>query len=210
MPSHRKNMTQAVQAVTEALKRGDVGVLPTDTIYGIVGSALKKNTVQRIYALRKRDLKKPMIILIGDVRDMKKFGVALDARIVRLLKKVWPGKVSVIMPIGSAWRGIGGTTSRTAPLIKFKYLHRGTRSLAFRLPKPKWLRALLRKTGPLVAPSANFEGATPARTIAEARKYFGDKVSFYIDIGKLNSKPSTLAKIENGQLTVLRKGAAKI
>jgi L-threonylcarbamoyladenylate synthase len=175
------------------LKAGGVGILPTDTIYGIVGSAARPKTVQKIYKLRKRNPKKPMIILIGDIRDLKRFGVRLDTWTKSILKKLWPGKVSVVFPTK-----------------KFRYLNRGTGTLAFRMPKPKWLNQLLRATGPLVAPSANFEGKDPARTVAEAKRYFGDKVQFYIDIGRLVSKPSTLVAIERGTLKVLRKGAVRL
>ncbi len=56
----------------EVLRRGGVGVMPTDTIYGIVGSALRPSTVRRIYRLRRRNLRKPMIILIFDQISQRK------------------------------------------------------------------------------------------------------------------------------------------
>jgi L-threonylcarbamoyladenylate synthase len=175
--------------ISEILASGGVGVMPTDTIYGVVGSALNKKIVERIYRLRKRNLKKPMIVLIGDINDLKLFGVKMNRRIEKILKSVWPGKVSVIV---------------SCPSRKFSYLHRGTKTLAFRLPKPRWLRVLLKTTGPLVAPSANFEGEPPAKTIAEAKKYFADKIDFYADAGRMDSKPSKLIKIEKGKIVVLR------
>jgi len=187
--------------ITKNLKRGGIGVLPTDTMYGIVGRALNKKTVERIYVLRKRNPKKPMIILIAHVGDVARFGVALDAQTKKILDHVWPGKVSVVLP-----QSVGNKKL----VKKFRYLHRGTRSLAFRLPEPAWLRALLLKTGPLVAPSANFEGRPPARTVKEAKRYFGDKVQFYVDIGRLASKPSTLVAAERGIIRVLRPGAVNI
>ncbi|OGI98612.1 threonylcarbamoyl-AMP synthase [Candidatus Nomurabacteria bacterium RIFCSPLOWO2_02_FULL_40_10] len=178
-----------MKKVVEILQGGGVGVLATDTIYGIVGSALKKSAVLRIYKLRKRNLKKPMIILIGSLDDLNLFGVRLDAKTKKLLSEFWPGKVSVILPCRSK---------------KFSYLHRGTKTLAFRLPKLKWLRVVLEKTGPLVAPSANWEGAKPSRTVKEAKKYFGNKIDFYMSRGALNSKPSTLIKIEGNKVKLLR------
>jgi len=181
--------------VIQMLQSGGVGVIPTDTIYGIVGSALDFEIVQRIYKLRKRNLQKPMIILIANMDDLAFFGIQPNIKTKRILKKLWPGKVSVIMP---------------CKLKEFEYLHRGTKQLAFRLPKLKWLRALLEETGPLVAPSANFEGEPSAKTIREAKKYFGRKIEFYVDAGKLESKPSTLVKIEKGKLQVLREGAVKV
>lgn len=78
------------------------------------------------------------------------------------------------------------------------------------MPALAWLRTLLHKTGPLVAPSANLEGHPPAWTVREAKRYFDDKVDFYIDAGRLGGRPSTLIKIENGKVIVLRQGAAKI
>ncbi|HEX4103952.1 MAG TPA: L-threonylcarbamoyladenylate synthase [Candidatus Paceibacterota bacterium] len=180
------------------LRRGEVGILPTDTLYGIVGSALNARTVRKIYSLRRRNPTKPMIVLIADLRDLARFGITPARAAHAIVKRVWPGKVSVVLPIGNS------------AAKKFKYLHRGTNTLAFRLPRPAWLRSLLKKTGPLVAPSANFEGKPPARTVAEAKKYFGDKVKFYVDFGRVASKPSTLIAINGGEVKVLRKGAVKI
>lgn len=173
-------------------------MIPTDTIYGLVGSALNKKTVERIYKLRGRNLKKPMIILIGSIGDLKNFGVAVDSETMKQLKKFWPGKVSVILQMENS----------KLRREKFEYLHRGTRSLAFRLPKPHWLKKLLIATGPLVAPSANWEGKPPAYTIREAKKYFGNKVDFYVDGGRLFSGPSTLIKIQEGKIAILRKGVS--
>jgi L-threonylcarbamoyladenylate synthase len=183
------------------LKFGGVGIFPTDTIYGIVGSALQPKTVERIYFWRKRDSGKPPIILASSARDIKKFGVMPDAATKKILSQVWPGKVSVVLPI---------SPRRKQAFKKFQHLHRGTGMLAFRVPKSAWLRKLLQKTGPLIAPSANFEGEPPALTIRAARKYFGKNVDFYADAGRLVSKPSTLIKIEKGNVIVLREGAVKI
>ncbi len=191
--AHR--FAEAVRAASDALVAGGIGVMPTDTIYGLVGSALRRRTVERVYRLRKRDPKKPMIVLIAAPEDVWHFGAKLDARAKKLLRKVWPGKVSVIL-----------TCSRG----KFSYLHRGTKALAFRVPKPAWLHTLLLKTGPLVAPSANREGEPPACTIREAKRYFGTRAAFYLDHGRLDGKPSALVQIRNGKIVVLRKGGATL
>lgn len=177
---------------SELLKDNKVGVLPTDTIYGLVGSALSKGVVEKIYKLRKRSFDKPMIILISSLDDLKLFDVQLDHSSRNVLQKVWPNKVSVILP---------------CPYPKFEYLHRGKNTLAFRMPNDKQLLGLLAKTGPLVAPSANFEGERPAESILEAKGYFGDLVDFYLDKGLLKSEPSTLIDITSGEIKILRQGA---
>lgn len=181
-----------IKKITKILLFGGIGVLPTDTIYGIVGSALNSKTVENIYFLRKRNLDKPMIILISSFEDLSLFGIKLNKKLEEILKKNWPGKISFILD---------------CKLKKFKYLHRGKNTLAFRFPNEKSLLELLKKTGPLVAPSANFEGSAPSEDFKKTYKYFGDKIDFYVDFGKLKSKPSTIVKIKNKEVIILREGA---
>jgi L-threonylcarbamoyladenylate synthase len=164
--------------------------LPTDTIYGLVGSALNKETVERIYKVRKRERTKPFIVLISDIRDLKILGIKLKPFQKNLIKKFWPGPYSLIFDCKSK---------------KFEYLHRGKQNLALRVPRPKWLRNLLKKVGPLVAPSANLAGMPHAKTIREAKKYFGESIDFYFDAGKIDKKPSTLIDIRKKEIKILRK-----
>lgn len=181
--------------VIKILKNGGVGVLPTDTLYGLVGLAVNKDAVERIYKLKKRGSNKPLIILISDIKDLKIFGVEKKFGVRHRILQYWPGKVSIAL---------------ACPNLKFSHLHTRNGTMGFRLPKPQWLRDLLKKTGPLVAPSANLEGEEPAKTISQAKIYFGDKIDFYVDKGKLTSKPSTLIKIVNNDIIVLRRGAVTI
>ncbi len=174
----------------EILKHGGIGVMPTDTLYGIVGFAMSSDTVERIYRVKKRNTQKPLIVLISSIDDVKNFEIDnLGEEQLKVLAHYWPGPTSILLPCASS---------------KFEYLHRGTGSIAFRVPNKKELIDLLRKTGPLVAPSANKEGEKPAATSAEARNYFGNEVDFYIDGGELNNQPSTLLKIVDGKITKLR------
>ncbi|MBI2040193.1 threonylcarbamoyl-AMP synthase [Candidatus Microgenomates bacterium] len=182
--------------LVQLLKSGKVAVMPTDTIYGIVGSALFPETVENIYRLRKRATDKPFIILIHSLNDLNHFNITLTEKKVKFLEKIWPNPVSIVLPCGDA---------------KLKYLHRGKNSLAFRMPKDEKLMEILKSTGPLVAPSANFEGEKPSETIDEAKKYFRDKVAFYLDRGRINSQPSTLIKLNNnGSYEILREGDFKL
>ncbi len=184
---------ETIQAreVRSILKRGGIGVTPTDTIYGVVGSAFSRETVLRIYRLRERSRKKPMIVLIGKMSDLALFGVRLTKEIRRRVNQFWPGKVSIILP---------------CPHGEFAYLHRGGGTLAFRLPARRELLVLLRATGPLVAPSANPEGKRPASTLEEAKHYFGRRVDFYVDGGCVASAPSTLIEFKGERVVVLRRG----
>jgi len=176
--------------VIRILKANGVGVMSTDTLYGLVGGAFSKSAVERIYKIKKRNTKKPLIILISKISDLEKFGIKISTEHTKILKKFWPGEVSVILDCKSK---------------KFKYLHRGTKSLAFRLPKNKKLTEILKKTGPLVAPSANPEGQKPARSITEAERYFQKSSDFYLSGGELKGEPSILVKLnKKGKIKILR------
>jgi L-threonylcarbamoyladenylate synthase len=175
---------------TLLLKEGAIGVIPTDTIYGICTSAFNKKSVEKVYKLRKRNPNKPCIILISNFDDLKKFNVKLNSWQRKILEKLWPGRVSVILSCRDS---------------EFSYIHRGTNSLSFRLPKDKLILNILKISGPIIAPSANWEGYEPAKNIREAKRYFGDKV-FYLDRGNLISKPSTLIDLRKKKIKILREG----
>lgn len=197
------------EETAEILQRGGIGVIPTDTIYGLVGSAFKKKTVERIYDLKDRNEKKPFIVLISGYADLERFGVRLSKDLREQLQKFWSRKKDIQ---DLSWdtvrkkKDIRPTSViLTVPSKKLAYLHRGTGTIAFRMPSAPLLRRFLRKTGPLVAPSANPEGQPPATTIQEAQDYFEDEVDFYVDSGKKRGKPSRLIDISSGRLEILRK-----
>jgi L-threonylcarbamoyladenylate synthase len=172
------------------LKEGAIGVIPTDTIYGICASAFNRKSVEKVYKLRKRNPNKPCIILISSFDDLKKINVRLKSWQRKILEKLWPGKVSVIL---------------SCPYKEFYYLHRGTNSLSFRLPKNKLILNILKISGPLIAPSANWEGYEPAKNIKSAKRYFDNKV-FYLDRGDLISKSSSLIDLREKKIKILREG----
>ncbi len=175
----------------EILQNG-IFVCATDTLYGMCTSAFDKKNVERIYELKGRDEKKPFIILISKIIDLKKFGVTISKKQHMFLDEIWPGKVSVVLP---------------CMLKKFEYLHRGTEGLAFRMPRKNSIIDILEITGPLVAPSANRQGEHPAETITEARDIFGDDVDLYISDGKLKGEPSTIITFTDDKLICIREGA---
>lgn len=188
-------MKENNENIIDILLNDGVGILPTDTLYGLVGRALSERVVERISQLKRRNDKNPFIILISSLEDLGLFGIKADEAFKELMRKYWPGKISIIFSCDNE---------------KLAYLHMGTKSLAFRMPDKKNLLDLLKETGPLVAPSANHPGEKPALTTEEARNYFGGNVDFYVDEGKLESLPSTLVKLENGKTVILREGAVNV
>lgn len=192
----KKRYFEGMKSVTrdrfvDALRDGAIGFLATDTVYGVVCRAECQNSVEHVYAVRKRDLEKACIILIANAEEVKKFSISFDAFAERVTHGVWPGPVSVLFSCTND---------------QWAYLHRGTNRLAFRVPDDEDLRALLARTGPIIAPSANMQGASVAETIDEARKMFGDAVDVWEDAGRLRGKPSTLIAVEKNDIVLKREG----
>lgn len=181
----------------KVLKGNGIAVMPTDTLYGIVGRAENEKTVNDIYKLRKRAPDKPCIVLIGNMNELEKFSIALSEEQKNILQKYWLQEKTE-------------DYSATSFVLdcedeNFAYLHCGTKTLAFRLPAQANLQKLLKETGPLVAPSANLEGLPPAQNITEAKKYFGDGVDLYIDGGEIKDKASRVVRLhKDGSVDVLR------
>lgn len=168
--------------LVKLLKNGGTVVMPCDTIYGICASALNKNSVERVYNIKSRNLNKPCIVLVSSADGIID-NFLLEKSMLIKAKNYWPGPVSIVIDYNSS---------------QFDYLHRGSGSIAFRVPGVKALRELLKQTGPLIAPSANPENSPPATTIQEAYQYFGDKVDYYLDGGTMAGKPSRIIHIAQG------------
>lgn len=172
---------------------GAVGVLPTDTVYGLVARAHDQSAVQRLYDLKSRE-GKPGTLIAADTSQLAELG--LKTRYLKAVEQFWPGAVSVILPCSD-------------PALQ--YLHQGKYSLAVRIPDQPELLRLLERTGPLLTSSANHPAEPTANTVDEARAYFGDKVDFYVDGGDLSGRaPSTVIRIVDDAIEVLREGAVKL
>lgn len=175
------------QDVTKLLCSGAIGVIRTDTLYGLVCRAADQVAVERIYAIKGRDDTKSPIVLVSNINQLFDRPSA-EERVV--IESVWPGPVSVIIH------------STQAP----EWIRRQNDSVAYRMPANDALCALLEKTGPLIAPSANPQSQPPALSIEEAMNYFGSFVDFYVEGGIVESSmPSKLLRIDSkGNIERLR------
>jgi len=179
--------------LTDLFQKGAVGVLPTDTIYGLVTPARQAASVARLYALKDRE-QKPGTVIAASIQQLIDLG--LDAAILAQLAHLWPNPISVVVPAPES----------------LDYLDQNVGSLAVRIPKDPALQALLLLTGPLVTTSANHPGQTPAGNVGEAQDYFNGAVDFYVDGGDRNNRPpSTVVRLESdGGLKTLRPGAVTL
>jgi L-threonylcarbamoyladenylate synthase len=174
-------------------KPGAVGVIPTDTVYGIVARAADRASVKRLYEVKKRS-HKPGTIIAASREQLELLG--LKHRYLKAVEQFWPGAVSIIIPASDP---------------DLAYLRQGQPSLAVRIPKLTTLHELLTKTGPLLTSSANIAGEPVAVNVEQAKAYFGNQVDFYEDGGNLaGHQASTLIQIVDDAVVVLRQGAVKV
>jgi L-threonylcarbamoyladenylate synthase len=174
------------------LKAGAVGVLPTDTIYGLACLATDQTAVARLYELKSRD-HKPGTIIAADIQQLVDLG--LKRRYLTAVTQLWPNPLSIIIPCGP----------------ELKYLHKGKNGLAVRLVAVSPIQTLLSQTGPLLTTSANHPDQPTATTVEMARQYFNGQLDFYVDGGDLTGRlPSTLIRVVDDAIEVLRPGAVTI
>ncbi len=176
----------------QAVQAGAVGILPTDTVYGVVAKISDGAAVDRLYGLKQR-VAKPGTIIAADSEQLIDLG--LKARYLKAVENYWPGAVTVVIPAGP----------------ELAALHKGSYSLAVRIPADQYIHSFLKQTGPLMTTSANRPGEPPANDLKEAQAYFEDAVDFYVDGGNLKGhQPSTIIRMVDDAVEVLRPGAVTI
>ncbi|RUM31499.1 MAG: threonylcarbamoyl-AMP synthase [Aquifex sp.] len=179
---------KALEKAVEVLKNGEIVVAPTDTLYGMLTDATSEEAVRRLYNIR-RPSGKPFLILIPDETWINKLCLELPKGYEELLKVE------------------GLTLILKTTCDKFSYINKG--SLAVRIPRKGFIKELLKTFAkPVVAPSVNPEGKKPAETISEAVKYFGEKVSLYVDAGEIKGEPSTILDLKE-DIKIVREGKVK-
>lgn len=179
-------MNDTFNELANVLANGGIAVVRTDTIYGIIGRASKRKAVEKIYEVKNRDPSKQCIILIpgsGSVREH-------SSAIAQFSTPDQP-PTSIIVNVKD----------------QHDWLTRGGDTLAYRVVRDELLKKVIQAVGPVIAPSANPEGMPPARTIEEAKAYFGDAVDLYVDGGEVpeDVKASRIVRVKpDGASFVIR------
>lgn len=173
--------------IVETLCSDGVGVMATDTVYGVVARLQSPTAVEKLYRIKHGSISRPVgTVLVASADQLRDI---VDSQYIEKASAFWPGPVSVILPVNG-----------------LDYAHNGLGSLPFRIPADEQLVAILKQTGPLATSSANLPMQPTATTIQQAKEYFGDAVDFYQDGGDLSGKAaSRIIKIlDNGEVQEIR------
>jgi L-threonylcarbamoyladenylate synthase len=185
---------EKVKIVAQALLKEGIVVYPTETFYGLGACCLSKKAVKRIYRLKKRDLSKPLSVIISDLDLVEKIAVSIPPSFWILAQEFWPGPLTLVL--------------KAAPQFPESLLGPG-HSLGMRLPAIAWLRELVRQVAsPITATSANISGEKEICEAEEIVKIFGKKVDLIVAGGKTQGiLPSTVIDLTSEKPKILREGA---
>ena len=184
---------QGLAAAVEALRGGDVVIMPTDTVYGIGADAFNNGAVEKLLATKKRGPDMPVPVLVGSWTTIQGLVREFSDTAKTLVEAFWPGGLSIIVPEAPSLPWNLGDT-------------RGT--VLLRMPNQPLALELLQEVGPMAVSSANISGHPPAVKIHEARQQFGSHVPVYLDGGEATiGEASTIIDISSGNPVILREGA---
>jgi len=179
----------------QVLAEGAVVAYPTDTVYGLGCDAANPDALQRLDLLKGRPARKPYSILYSDVSRLLADFPHLNDYQVRLVRRLLPGKVTLVLPVASA-------SSIPANVVADGRV--GVRVVDY----PALQTLLAQYSRPVVTTSANPADAVPARNVAEILNYFGAQISLILDGGDAGcSLPSTVLRLETDGYEILRAGA---
>jgi len=184
-----------VEDAIAALERGGIVVYPTETFYGLGARALDARAVTAVAALKGRDADKPIAVIVSEVSEVPRVVARIPAPARLLIERCWPGPLTLVLP----------ARADLPP-----QLTAGTGTIGVRVSSHPVARALA-AGGPLTATSANPGGMPPARDVATARGYFGDRVGAYVDRGALTGEVgSTVLVVGDDSARVVRAGAIAV
>jgi tRNA threonylcarbamoyl adenosine modification protein (Sua5/YciO/YrdC/YwlC family) len=182
----------AIKEAARAIGRGELVVLPTDTVYGIAADPANPAAVSRLLAAKGRSRRKPPPVLIPDAQLLDSLAASLTPAARALARSFWPGPLTLVVVAapGLDWDlgALGGT-------------------IALRVPDGDVARDLLAETGPLATSSANRTRLPDARTAAQAAAQLGETVAIVLDAGPSGAAPaSTVVDVTGPHPRLLRAG----
>ncbi|MEU0564338.1 L-threonylcarbamoyladenylate synthase [Nonomuraea sp. NPDC005983] len=193
------DLEQRAQGLTEAaaaVRRGELVVLPTDTVYGIGADAFTHTAVAALLDAKGRGRDMPPPVLVGTVRAATALVEDLGPYGQDLIDAFWPGPLTLVCKANRALSWDLGDTKGT---------------VAVRMPLHPVALDLLKETGPMAVSSANRSGAPAATTAEEAEEQLGDSVAVYLDGGKTtDDTPSTILDLTTAVPRLLRSGAIPV
>lgn len=182
-----------IEEITKVLNEGGVVVCPTDTVYGILCDATNIGSVRRIYKLKQRIHSKPMIVLASNVEMIEKYCTDINDLERKLINTYAPGELTIILK-----------KSNLIPDIVTANMD----SVGIRIPNDSNLLDIINRLNrPIVSTSANVSNMDTITSIDLLEESIKINVDYVYDGGYINRDPSTIVKVENNKIKILRDGS---
>lgn len=185
--------TDPVAEAVAAARRGELIVLPTDTVYGVGTRPDDPAATARVFEAKRRPPGLTLPVLVASTAAGRRLA-SFDERAERLALFSWPGPLTLVLPRATASRGweLGGDEE----------------TIGIRVPSDPLALAVLAQAGPLAVTSANVSGEPPARTCDELVATFGDAVAVYLCRDEpIAGIASTVVDLAHGEPQILREGS---
>lgn len=188
------NFENGIKTAQSIIQNGGVIACATDTVYGLSCDPFCEDAVKKIYALKGRSEKAPLLLVAHKDYDISDL-VYIDQNTQKYLEKYWPNSVTFIFKIKDN---------------RLFALSCGKDTIAIRKPKNAMFEHLLSACPLLTSTSANVSGMPPATNIQEVLGYFDTRVGLVLDGGQSGTQSSTIVDVSSGEVKVLRQGKVVI
>jgi L-threonylcarbamoyladenylate synthase len=180
--------------VSKIVKNGGIAIVPTDTVYGFIVDVFNINAQKMLYKIKKRDFKKPFILMSYNIKNIKSF-VKMSDDVLKFVKDFWPGQVTLILE-----------TTEIGKIVSY-----GRSDLGVRIPNNKFMLDLLNEIGnPVFSTSANFSLKKSAKDICDV-SCFNNIVDVIVDGGKCTfSNESTILDMIKFPYIIVRNGSFNV
>ena len=182
-----------IEKIESILKSGGVIAFPTETVFGLAVMSDKKENFDKLVKVKNRAPDKPFTLMISKIEQVEKI-VEINDKIKKIINKFMPGPLTLILKV-----------KENVEIPKF--LDLGSGFIGIRMPKDSFILKLIDNLNcPLLVPSANKSNQTPAKNIDEIIKVFNDEIDCVVDGESGSGVPSTVAKIVDNNIFILREG----
>ncbi|MBH76895.1 MAG: threonylcarbamoyl-AMP synthase [Dehalococcoidia bacterium] len=194
LPAASEPSPESISATVQALRNGSLGILPTDTVYGVVADIRCDKAVKALYEAKEKDPKEPLQLLFPSSREALRSYARLSPDAIRLVDGLGPGPWTIITPAVEGW---------TSPALA------GGQTVGVRMPPVATLQMVLDSLGaPLAASSANRHGDPSSTTCAQAIASLGEYCEVALDDGPTpHGIDSTVVDCSVSPPRILREGA---
>lgn len=181
-----------IDKICEVINNGGIVITPTDTIYGIMGDSLNEDVIRKVFEIKKRPFNKPLLLLMDSFEMVEQYTEEISEKERILMDRYWPGLVTFILK----------KNDKVSELITS-----GNDTVGIRIPNNKDLLEIIRRLNrPVISTSANITGTEVITSTQLLEKDLIDNIDYIEDGGEVDSESSTIIKIEDNKLVVLREG----